>query len=125
MKEKEVKKLYCKCCGESFETSRSDKVYLNKRHQVKHNNQVQYEKIQRLNPLQLRERQTYLIYLRLLGDKEIASFTREFLRGAGADLSLLNRFTTVNGNNQMSLFDVLIIFNSENQQLITLKRQKS
>jgi hypothetical protein len=122
---KKVKKLQCKCCGESFETSRKDKVYLNKSHQVYHNNQVQYEKIKRFSFLQLRERQTYLIYLRLLGDKEIEIFTREFLRGAGADLTLLNRFTTVNGKNQMSLFDVLISFNSENQQLITLKRKKS
>lgn len=119
-------KRTCKCgCGEVFETRRKDKFYLDKSHQVSNNNQVQYDRYRKLLPIQTLERHTYNLYLSLLGEKESVKRSREFLRGKGIELGLLNHYTKINGREEHALFDIAIIPDRDDQNMITIQKIKS
>lgn len=119
-------KRTCKCgCGEVFETRRKDKFYLKRSHQVRNNNQVQYDKYRKLLPIQTLERQTYNLYLSLLDNKESVTYSRDFLRGKGIDLGLLNHYTIIDGKKEPALFDIVIIPDKLRKDMYTIQKIKS
>jgi hypothetical protein len=111
----------CKCgCGERIETTKNIKVYADG-HQVENNNLVQNEKRRKSNILNKPLNKTYQIYDKLLGIKSSVRFSKEYLRGKGADLSFNTKTVWIEGKYINSIFDILLI--SENDYL-TLKRMK-
>jgi hypothetical protein len=111
----------CKCgCGERIETSKNNKLYADG-HQIKNNNLVQNEKRHKLNVLNKPLMKTYQIYDKLLGIKSLKSFSKEFLRGKGANLAFNTKTVLIEGKNINCIFDILLI--SENDYF-TLKRIK-
>lgn len=119
-------KRICKCgCGEVFETRRMDKFYLDKSHQVSNNNQVQYDRFRKLLPIQTLERQTYNLYLSVLGKKESVTCSGDFLRGKGIKLGLLNHYETIDGLKVPALFDIIIIPDRHRKDMYTIQKIKS
>lgn len=115
--------LVCKCgCGEIFTTTNSTKKHVNPDHQIKKNNRVQNAKYRALNKVESKHRKTLGIYRKLMGKKTRIHRSREFLRGAGADLGLLTNYTTYNGKQQPTLHDVMIINDSDDANYVYLQK---
>lgn len=119
-------KRVCKCgCGEAFETRRKDKFHLDKSHQVRKNNQVQYDRYRKLLPIQALERKTYNLYLSLLGEKESVRHSRDFLLGKGIELGLLNHYEIIDGRKESALFDIIIIPDRLRKDMYIIQKIKS
>ena len=123
MSYREIKTLECKCgCGETFQTSKTNKEFVNLKHQKDHNNLVQNEKYRSLNEMESRHRKTHGIYKKLMGKKSEMRLSREFLRGAGAELGLMSNYLPFEGTNYPVLHDVMIIHDKDDKKYVTLKK---
>ena len=123
MSYREMKTLECKCgCGEMFQTKKTNKKFVNLKHQKDHNNLVQNEKYRSLNEMESRQRKTLGVYKKLLGKKNQIRVSREFLRGAGADLGLVTNFTPFEGNHYHALHKIIIIPDKDDNKYVTLKK---
>jgi hypothetical protein len=111
-------KRRCKCCGEPFETNRSDKYFLNRSHQVRHNNQNQSDR--RNGKMTKGLLQTYKIYNDLLSDNPQIKKSKEFLKGRGANLALYTHVDVLDRKKVQFLFDIAIIDDVDH---FTLKRK--
>lgn len=119
-------KRKCKCgCGEVFETRRRDKFYLDKSHQVSNNNLVQYDRYRKLLPIQTMERQSYNLYLSVLGKEESVTCSGDFLRGKGIKLGLFNHYEIIDGRKESALFDIIIIPDRLRKDMYTIQKRKS
>jgi len=115
--------LECKCgCGETFTTRNSTKKYVNPDHQKDNNNLVQNAKYRAFNQMEAKHRKTLGIYRKLMGKRTKIHRSREFLRGAGADLGLLTFYTPYNGKQQPTLHDVMIINDPEDTNYVYLQK---
>lgn len=115
--------LVCKCgCGEIFTTRNSTKKYLNRKHQKDNNNLVQNAKYRAFNQMEAKHRKTLEIYRKLMGKRTKIKRSREFLRGAGADLGLLTFYTPYNGKQQPTLHDVMIINDPNDTNYVYLQK---
>lgn len=111
----------CKCgCGERIETTKNNKVYADG-HQVENNNLVQNEKRRKSNILNKPLNKTYQIYDKLLGIKLSVRFSKEYLRGKGADLSFNTKIVQIEKKMINCIFDILLI---NDDKYLTLKRIK-
>ena len=115
--------LECKCgCGVIFETRNSTKKYVNPTHQKDNNNLVQNAKYRAFNKMESKHRKTLEIYRKLMGKRTKIHRSREFLRGAGADLGLLTFYTPYNGKQQPTLHDVMIINDPNDTNYVYLQK---
>lgn len=111
-----MKTLYtrkCKCCGISFQTNRLDQFYVDRKHQVAYNNKlgsILRRKLAKTNKLII---QTYRIFDQLIGNDSEVRVTKEFLKGKGANISVLTNFVYVNKKNVPALFNILIEHDGE------------
>jgi hypothetical protein len=111
----------CKCgCGEKFETTKNTKVYADG-HQKINNNMVQNENRRKSNILNKPLKKTYQIYDKLLGIKSSVRFSKEYLRGKGADLSFNTKTVQIGEKNINCIFDILL-YNDD--KYLILKRIK-
>ena len=123
MSYREMKTLECKCgCGEMFQTKKTNKKFVNLKHQKDHNNLVQNEKYRSLNEMESRHRKTHGIYKKMMGKKSEMRLSREFLRGAGAELGLMSNYLPFEGINYPVLHDVMIIHDKDDNNYVTLKK---
>jgi len=123
MSYKEPITLECECgCGEIFTTRNSTKKYLNRKHQKDNNNLVQNAKYRAFNQMEAKHRKTLGIYRKLMGKRTKIKRSREFLRGAGADLGLLTFYTPYNGKQQPTLHDVMIINDPKDTNYVYLQK---
>jgi hypothetical protein len=123
MSYREMKTLECQCgCGEMFQTRKSNKKFVNLKHQKDNNNLVQNEKYRSLNEMESRHRKTHGIYKKMMGKKSQMRLSREFLRGAGAELGLMTNYIPFDGIKYAVLHDVMIITNKEDNNYVTLKK---
>ena len=123
MSYREMKTLECKCgCGETFQTRKTNKGFVNLKHQKDHNNLVQNEKYRSLNEMESRHRKTHGIYKKLMGKKSQIRLSREFLRGAGAELGLMSNYLPFEGINYPVLHNVMIIHDKDDKKYVTLKK---
>lgn len=123
MSYREMNTLECKCgCGEMFQTRKTNKEFLNLKHQKDHNNLVQNEKYRSLNEMESRHRKTHDIYKKIMGKKSQIRLSREFLRGAGAELGLISNYTPFEGKQHPTLHDVMIITDKDDSIYVTLKK---
>ena len=113
-------KRHCKCCGEPFETNRSDKYYLNPNHQKRNNNWKQEQKRKKRNNMTKASIKTYEIYNDLLKDKSEIRMSKEFLRGRGADLALFTHADLIERQEAQFLFDIAVI---DDGNYLILKRK--
>ena len=115
--------LECKCgCGEIFKTRNTTKVYVDPSHQIKRNNRVQNAKYRTLNKMESKHRKTLEIYRKIMGKRTRIHRSREFLRGAGADLGLLTNYTPFNGKQEPTLHDVMIINDPKDANYVYLQK---
>ena len=115
--------LECQCgCGETFQTRKTNKEFVNLKHQKDHNNLVQNEKYRSLNEMESRHRKTHGIYKKLMGKKSQIRLSREFLRGAGAELGLMSNYLPFEGINYPVLHNVMIIHDKDDKKYVTLKK---
>jgi len=115
--------LECKCgCGEIFKTRNSVKKYVYPSHQKENNNIVQNAKYRALNKLEAKQRKTLEIYRKMMGNRTRIHRSREFLRGAGADLGILTHYTPYNGKQQPTLHDVMIINDPKDANYVYLQK---
>ena len=123
MSYKEPITLECECgCGEIFTTRNSTKKFVNPDHQIKKNNRVQNAKYRAFNQIESKHRKTLEIYRKLMGKRTKIKRSREFLRGAGADLGLLTFYTPYNGKQQPTLHDVMIINDPNDTNYVYLQK---
>ena len=118
-----MEKLYkrkCKCCGEPFETNRSDKYYLNPGHQKRNNYWKQERRRKKRNNMTKASIKTYEIYNDLLKDNSEIRISKEFLRGRGADLALFTHVDFFERQQVHFLFDIAVI-NDENYLILKRK----
>jgi hypothetical protein len=113
MKERTKYRRECLCCGERFETTRSDKFYVNNLHQKKANDINQEKKRKILQKLFKPMNDTYQIYKKLMGEKNEVRVSKEFLRGRGANLKYFNRGLKIENKIVNVLFDIAIIEEGE------------
>jgi hypothetical protein len=118
---KKIYALQCKCCKEPFETTRTDKFYKDKSHQVPKNNANQYAQSKKKNVMTKDSLQTYKIYDGLLKNNPSIRKSKEFLRGAGAILGLYSYTDLVDNVHVQFLFDIAII---PDENHIILKRKQ-
>lgn len=115
--------LECKCgCGEIFKTRSSIKKYVDYSHQKDNNNIVQNAKYRALNKLEAKHRKTLKIYQKLMGKRSSIHRSREFLKGAGADLGLLTHFTPYDGKQEPTLHDIMIINDPKDANYLYLQK---
>lgn len=123
MSYREMNTLECQCgCGEMFRTRKSNKKFVNLKHQKDHNNLVQNAKYQTLYQREAKHRKTLGIYNKLMGKKPQVRISREFLRGAGAELGLMSNYLPFEGINYPVLHDVMIIHDKDDKKYVTLKK---
>jgi hypothetical protein len=109
MKERAKYQRECLCCGERFETTRTDKFYVNNLHQKKANDIHQEKKRKILQKLCKPMNDTYQIYKKLMGEKNEVRVSKEFLRGRGANLKYFNHVIKIDNKLINALFDIAII----------------
>jgi hypothetical protein len=115
--------LECLCgCGEMFQTRKTNKKYITPKHQKDNNIFVSNNKYRSLNEMEARQRKTLGVYKKLLGKKNQIRVSREFLRGAGADLGLVTNFTPFEGNHYHALHKIIIIPDKDDNNYVTLKK---
>lgn len=117
-------KLYkkeCPCCGETFQTTRIDKIYKNSLHQRSYNNNKQANKRKLLDQLNKPINATYKIFKELLGNKISISISKQFLKGKGADLKYFTHVKNIDGQPTKMLYDIEIRTEEEN---INLRKNK-
>jgi hypothetical protein len=115
--------LQCKCgCGEIFKTRSRIKKYVNSTHQKENNNIVQNEKYRALNKIESKHRKTLGVFRKLMGKRNRIHRSREFLRGAGADLGLLTHYTKYEDKHQATLHDVMIINDPKDANYIYIQK---
>ena len=117
-------KLYekeCLCCGEKFQTSRTDKIFKNSLHQRSYNNNKQANKRKLLDRLNKPINATYKIFKELLGNKISISISKQFLKGKGADLKYFTHVKNIDGQPTKMLYDIEIRTEEEN---INLRKNK-
>jgi hypothetical protein len=123
MSYREMMTLECRCgCGEFFSTRKTNKFYVDITHQKPNNNRNQYDKQRKLRPIQQMEKKTYEIYKKQLGRRMSVRLSREFLKGCGANLGLLNHFETINGKQEHALFDIAIIADRTDSNFLIIKK---
>ena len=123
MSYREMKTLECQCgCGEMFQTRKTIKEFVNLKHQKDHNNLVQNDKYRSLNEMESRHRKTLGIYKKLMGKKNQVRLSREFLRGAGAELGLMSNYLPFEGINYPVLHNIMIIHDKDDENYVTLKK---
>lgn len=110
-------KLYtkeCPCCGETFQTTRVDKIYKNSLHHRSYNNNKQANKRKLLDRLNKPINATYKIYKDLLVGKITVTKSKEFLRGKGANLEFFSHVDKINDEIAHFLFDIAILDRGSN-----------
>jgi hypothetical protein len=123
MSYREMMTLECRCgCGETFQTRKSNKKFVNLKHQKDHNNLVQNDKYRSFNEMESRHRKTLGVYKKLMGKKTQVRLSREFLRGAGAELGLMTNYLPLEGINYPVLHDIMIIHDKDDKKYVTLKK---
>lgn len=110
----------CKCCGISFQTNRLDQFYVDRKHQVDYNNKLSSILRRKLAEKNKRIIKSYRIYDQLLGDKLEIRVSQEFLKGKGADLTVLTSLKNVKGELIPVLFDILFIKDKDFIKLLKL-----
>ncbi len=118
---KRPKRKTCPCCGVVFETTRKDKVYLDATHQKYHNNAVQNRKRDQQCRISKDHFDTFRIYQKLLGIEIEATYSKDFLKGKGANLTAFSGIDIIEGEQVEVLFGIAII---PNNNKITLKKIK-
>ena len=98
---------------------------MDKSHQVSNNNQVQYDRYRKLLPIQTMERQSYNLYLSVLGNEESVTCSGDFLRGKGIKLGLFNHYEIIDGRKESALFDIIIIPDRLRKDMYTIQKRKS
>ena len=91
-------------------------------HQKDNNNIVQNAKYRALNKMEAKHRKTLEIYRKIMGKRTRIHRSREFLRGAGADLGLLTNYTPFNGKQEPTLHDVMIINDPKDANYVYLQK---
>ena len=108
------KEVSCQCgCGEKFITSRNDKKYLNKDHQVKANNDRQYYISKMMGGVTTILKKNFLILRNLLKGKLTKTVTKEFLRGKGFNFNHITEIDNNNGTLSYFVYDFKLTFNKE------------
>ena len=118
---KKVYERYCRCCGEFFRTTKSNKIYLNRKHQVEHNNEKQQDYTRKKAKVDKITKQTYRIYDNLLQNKDFIVFSKEYLRGKGANLSVCSFVGQQEGKPINVIYDIAIIDDGMNFKLKRIK----
>ena len=116
---KRTRRKTCPCCGEVFETTRKDKVYLDATHQKHHNNAVQNRKRDKNLSLTKEHTKTYQIFRKLLRNNSVVTRSVDFWEGKGADLSLFSGAEMIDGEQTFLLFDLALILNDN---FLTIKQ---
>ena len=116
---KRTRRKTCPCCGEVFETTRKDKVYLDATHQKHHNNAVQNRKRDKNLSLTKEHTKTYQIFRKLLRNNSVVTRSVDFWEGKGADLSLFTGAEMIDGEQTFLLFDLALILNDN---FLTIKK---
>lgn len=112
-------KRICPCCNELFWTNRSDKKYLDRTHQVYHNNKKQYALKRKLSIRLKPIIKTHDILKKLLGKDLERTFSKEFLLGVGANMAYLTNINYIDNERHPVLIDIAIIAKGP---YITLKK---
>lgn len=86
---------------------------------------MQYDRYRKLLPIQTMERQSYNLYLSVLGNEESVTCSGDFLRGKGVELGLLNHYATIDGRQEPALFDIVIIPDRLRKDMYTIQKTKS
>lgn len=117
------KEVTCQCgCGKKFITSRKDKKYLNKDHQVKANNDRQYFIHQMMGSVTTILKKNFLILRNFLHGKQKQTVSIEFLRGKGFNF---NHITEIDKDKDKTAFFVYDFKLSFNNELVTIENCKS
>jgi hypothetical protein len=72
--------------------------------------------------MESRHRKTLGIYKKLMGKKNQVRLSREFLRGAGAELGLMSNYLPFEGINYPVLHNIMIIHDKDDENYVTLKK---
>jgi hypothetical protein len=117
------KELTCQCgCGEKFITSRNDKKYKNKDHQVRANNDRQYYISKMMGGVTTILKKNFLILRNFLNGKQKQTVSIEFLRGKGFNFNHITELDNDNDNTAFFVYDFKLSFNNE---LVTIENCKS
>ena len=108
------KEVTCQCgCGKKFITSRKDKKYLNKDHQVRANNDRQYYISKMMGGVTTILKKNFLILRNLLKGKQKQTVSIEFLRGKGFNFNHITEIDNNNGSLSYFVYDFKLTFNKE------------
>ena len=116
------KEVTCQCgCGEKFITKRKDKKYLNRKHQVRANNDRQYFIHQMMGGVQTILKKNFLILRNLSKGKLTKIVSKEFLRGKGFNFNHITEIDNNKGKIAFFVYDFKLSFNNE---LVTIENCK-
>jgi hypothetical protein len=117
------KEVTCQCgCGEKFITSRNDKKYKNKDHQVRANNDRQYYISKMMGGVTTILKKNFLIIRNLLKGQQKQTVSIEFLRGKGFNFNHITELDNDKDKTAFFVYDFKLSFNNE---LVTIENCKT
>lgn len=114
---KEIYKKKCKCCGETFVTTKGNKVYITG-HQKPNNNENQNAKRKKLHELNKPLSRNYQVFDELLGKKDSVDVSFEYLSGRKVQTGWMTHMDKYNGVKERCIHDIVIKVNSDHLTLI-------
>lgn len=113
----------CLCgCGEKFKTSRLDKKYVNRRHQVRGNNDRQYFVKQIQNKVHSITNKNFRIIKTTLGRAITKTVSKEFLRGKGYNF---NYYTKVDNKKSITTYQIFYFQYSIIEDQVIIKKDRN
>lgn len=113
----------CLCgCGEKFKTSRSDKKYVNRSHQVRGNNDRQYFVKQIQNKVHSITNKNFRIIKATLGRAITKAVSKEFLRGKGYNF---NYYTKVDDKKSITTYQIFYFQYSIIEDQVIIKKDRN
>lgn len=99
--------------GEEFVPKKISQRFKTRSNQIKYNNDLQSKRRQSLGFILKPMAKTHRILTQALGKKSEVKLHKEWLKGAGADMTLLTHVEKINGENFRALFNFSIRVENE------------
>jgi hypothetical protein len=107
--------------GELFIPKKVTQKFKTRENQIKYNNELQSLRRQFLGPLLSPLLKTHRILSNAIGTKNTITLHKEWLKGAGADMTLFTHVETIDAKRFHAIFNFTIAFDKENYRITKIK----
>lgn len=100
--------------GEEFIATRVNQTFATPANRIKFYNSQANELRKETSVINIPIAKTHRLLRKLMGNKRVAIFSYDYLKGYGVNLSVFNHFVVISGIKQPAIFEFVIILLDEN-----------